>query len=270
MTPLWTERCIELREWVTGHPRLLVGCDFDGTLAPLVQHADHAVMPDPTRAALAHLAELPGVLVAVISGRSLADTRARVGLPGLMYAGNHGLEMLGLDGEVVLAPGSEDFQGAVAQVVAELIEKLAGIEGAWIEDKQATASVHYRQVAEKQHELVEAAVKNAVGKFPGLVVKAGKKIWEIRPGMRWHKGSALTWFMHQHDCPPGCAAFLGDDLSDYDAFESLAGGWSFFVGQEAPSIASARLEDAHDTLKLLEWMVRVRKGAAHLSPAGAE
>ncbi|MDP1591342.1 MAG: trehalose-phosphatase, partial [Prosthecobacter sp.] len=104
----WTEQRDALHEWLVSNPRILIGCDFDGTLAPLVSHADKACLTAATKAVLLRLASLPGVILAVISGRSLVDLRQRVGLPGVLYAGNHGLEMTGSDGATIRAPAAAE------------------------------------------------------------------------------------------------------------------------------------------------------------------
>lgn len=267
MTPHWTDRCIELRAWLTGHPRVLIGTDFDGTLAPLVGHADDARLPEAHRSALIRLMELPGVYVSVISGRSLADVSKRVNVPGILYAGNHGLEMMSADGTVETAPGAEHSRTELEALLARLAPLVAEIPGVWIEDKHLTASVHYRLSPESEHLGIERLVTNAVHGAPGLCLRAGRFIWEIRPDIHWHKGSALIWHMHHSGVHAGAAVFMGDDLTDYDAFEVLSGGWSFFVGVDAPSIASARLDTVDDTARLLEWMIRVRREAPYLADA---
>ena len=269
MTPHWTERCIDLRAWLTSHPRVFVGLDFDGTLAPLAAHPGEVRLPEPARTALLRMMELPGVMLGVISGRSLKDLADRVNMPGLMYAGNHGLEMMTPDGGVEIAPGAGAGQHELEQVLAGLAPVIATVPGAWIEDKHLSASVHYRLADEADHGRVELMVKSAMRETSHLSLHSGKRIWEIRPAIHWHKGSALTWFMHRCDVATGAAVFMGDDLTDYDAFEVLAGGWGFFVGEGAPSTVSARLDDVQDTVRLLEWMVRVRREATYLVPADA-
>ena len=95
MKPHWTEQRSAMQFWLLMSPRILIGCDFDGTLAPIVAHADDARLPASTLAVLQRLISFPGVTLAFISGRSLADLQQRVNLAGALYAGNHGLEMTG-------------------------------------------------------------------------------------------------------------------------------------------------------------------------------
>ena len=78
---------------VAGASSLVFYLDFDGTLAPIVAEPELACMAPETRATLEELSKQEGILVCVVSGRSLADIKSRVGLPGLVYSGNHGLEI---------------------------------------------------------------------------------------------------------------------------------------------------------------------------------
>ena len=259
MIPHWTDKRDELRSWLVTQPRLLIGCDFDGTLAPLAEHAAHAYLPEANRNALRELAQLPGIQLAVISGRSLSDVAERVNLPGLLYAGNHGLEMKTIEGSIVTALGAEAGRWALAQVLHKLEPLLASIPGAWIEDKRFTASVHYRQANEADHARLEEAVKAAVVAYSELALRPGKLIWEIRPATLWHKGSALAWCMNQCKLSSQATAFVGDDVTDEDAFEVLPDGWSFYVGNAMPANAKVHIEDVQDTVRLLQWMAEVRR-----------
>ncbi len=258
MIPHWTDQRDELETWLATEPRVLIGCDFDGTLAPLVPMADQARLPERARETLQQLAELPGVTVAVISGRSLKDVIERVNLPRLLYAGNHGLEMRTLEGSIVTALVAESGRWALQEVLRQIAPLMATIPGAWVEDKHWTASVHYRQAQEADHARLEAGLRGVVRDFAVLSLRPGKRIWEIRPETPWHKGSALGWCMGQCKVLSQAAAFLGDDISDHDAFAAVTEGWSFLVGDTPAPNARARLEDVQDSVRLLQWMAEVR------------
>jgi trehalose 6-phosphate phosphatase len=259
MIPDWTEQREELRSWLVSQPRVLIGCDFDGTLSPLVAHADDARLPSAVRAAMQRLVAQPGVAFAVISGRSIADLRQRVAVDGVWYAGNHGLEREAPDGSTVLAPGAEDAGPAMREVLAQLADVLAPIPGVWIEDKGLSASVHFRLAAEDSYDEVEARVRSVVQAAPLLKVRPAKRIWEILPAIEWDKGTALRWFMNRWDVPSRATAFMGDDVTDLDAFRELPDGWTFLVGYDLEADARVRLHDPGDTAALLEWMAKVRE-----------
>lgn len=258
MTPHWTEQREALREWLVSNPQILIGCDFDGTLAPLRPHADEVSLPTATKDALTHLAVQPGVDIAFISGRGLEDLRRRVDLPGAWYAGNHGLEMTGPDGSILQASAAAEAGPALRHVQAKLAPALAHLPGVWIEDKQLTLSVHFRLSAESCHAEVEQIVRSMVRDVPALEVRPAKCIWEIRPAIDWDKGSVLRWFMNQCQVPSSATAFLGDDVTDCDAFRELPDGWTFMVGNDADSAARVSLHDPLDSTILLNWMADTR------------
>lgn len=263
MKPHWTEQRSALQQWLLMSPRILIGCDFDGTLAPIVAHADDARLPASTLVVLQRLISLPGVTLAFISGRSLADLQQRVGLAGALYAGNHGLEMTGQGGAVTLAPGVLESLPAMREVQNGLTPLLNPIQGAWIEDKGLTLSVHYRLAEHSRHAEIERLVRQAVVDNKNLIVKPAKCIWEIRPVIDWDKGTALRQFMQRQQVPAGATAFLGDDITDGDAFRELPDGWTFFVGDEADPAARLWVRDVQDCAALLKWMTEVR-AAAHV------
>jgi len=75
--------------------------DYDGTLSPIAPHPDLAVIPPETKKVLARLARMPDVFVAIISGRGVNNVKQMVGIEGITYAGNHGLEIIHPDGSKV-------------------------------------------------------------------------------------------------------------------------------------------------------------------------
>jgi trehalose 6-phosphate phosphatase len=224
------------RAWQqTGH--IVVLLDFDGTLAPIVERPELAAMPETTRAAVERLRTANGVTIAVVSGRGLADARDRAAIPGVAYAGNHGMEIEG--------PGIRRVHEEAARtrplleaVAARLRGELEAVPDAIVEDKGLTLSIHYRLVSASDVGRVEQAVDAAVAGHDGLRVTRGKKVLEIRPRVDWHKGRAVE-FLLDHIAPPADAPILyfGDDTTDEDAFRALRGwpgGEGIFVGEEPP------------------------------------
>jgi trehalose 6-phosphate phosphatase len=124
---------------------MLVGLDFDGTLAPIVPHPDDAALPEATREVLAALARRADTRVALVSGRSLADLRQRVDVADAHYAGNHGMEIDG-PGVERLHPGAAAARTVLTEVARDLSGHLADVDGVVVEDKGLTLSMHYRRV----------------------------------------------------------------------------------------------------------------------------
>ena len=203
--------------------RMLVALDFDGTLSPIVRRPDEAALLDGVAGPLRRLVHRTDTVGAIVSGRGLADVRERVGLEGMYYAGNHGFEIEG-PGVDRVHPAAERARPALEAGLAGLRSALAGEPGTEVEDKHWTLSVHYRR-AERAGAV--ARVRAAVDEHcrrPGLRVTEGKKIFEVRPDVDWHKGRATEFLLRvvagQDDPALSVlpAIFIGDDRTDEDAF----------------------------------------------------
>lgn len=232
---------------------MLVALDFDGTLAPIVAHADDAQPPPETVAAVRSLAARPDTSVAIISGRGLADAAARLPVEGLAFAGNHGLEIRGPDIERV-HPGAREAMGALASCRDAITAAIAEVPEAWVEDKGLTLSVHYRNTPESLHARVQAAVRHTAHAHTGLRITEGKRIVEVRPDVDWDKGRALLWLVEALGLPEGApVVYIGDDTTDEDAFRVVADrGIGILVGDPRPTAARFRVESPAAVAALLE------------------
>ncbi|MBI2860431.1 MAG: trehalose-phosphatase [Chloroflexi bacterium] len=216
---------------------VLLLSDFDGTLAPIAPRPADAVMPPEVRDKLQSLSQKPHRSAGIISGRSLAEVRAMVGIEGVYYAGNHGLEIEGPDLNYV-HPGAEASRKAMSELCRQLSAALGGVEGVIIEDKGLSLSVHYRLVAGDREAGVADAFDRTAAPWSSrgkVRITAGKKVWEIRPPIDWHKGKAVETLAAQIRSLTGHARlltiYLGDDKTDEDAFSVLRRphGWSIFI-----------------------------------------
>ncbi len=248
--PVWTDA------WrASGHLVLLL--DFDGTLAPIVDRPEMAAMPRRTRAALDRLMAMGGVTVAVVSGRGLADVRERAAIPGIAYAGNHGMEIEGA-GLHRIHPEAAAARPELEEVAAVIEPTLEGIDGAFLEDKGLTLSIHYRMAPDHAEEVREIVLEAAGGRA-GLAVTEGKMVVEVRPRVEWHKGKAVLFLLDQVRPPPDAPVlYLGDDRTDEDAFRALA-SWSpaaegILIADAPPaeSAATAWLRDPAEVGALFE------------------
>jgi len=248
----------EIRRRVSAADGTVVGVDFDGTLAPIREDPDEPSITPPARDAVADLAARPDVAVAVVSGRALSDLRERVGIEGIVYAGNHGLE-LAVEGGTFLQRAAADGRDRIQVVVARLEEATAGIPGCEIEDKGLTVTVHHRHTPDPRLSDVEAAVDAAVAAADGpLDRQAGKEIIELRPAVDWDKGAAMDWLAGLH--PEGWhTVYVGDDTTDEDVFERLrAEDVGIYVGRGRTG-ASFRLPDREAVAPLLAWLAARRR-----------
>ncbi|MDV7245286.1 MULTISPECIES: trehalose-phosphatase [Rhodococcus] len=201
--------------------RPAVFLDFDGTLADIVNDPSAAVLIDGAAAQLARLGRV--CPVAVISGRDLEDVRLRIGMDGIWYAGSHGFELSGPNGEHYENPDALTAVPLLAQT-GRLVEKqLHGVPGVLVEYKRFGVTIHYRNVAAARVDEVITTVYEAAGAVDGLRIAAGRMVVEIRPDIRWDKGRALEWILgHVVDSTQLVPFYVGDDLTDEDAFDAVA------------------------------------------------
>jgi len=238
-------------------PKLTLFLDYDGTLAPLVQHPSEAFMDDAMRGALEGCAARDDTEVAIVSGRALDDVRAMVGNPDLTYAGNHGLE---ISGHLIEDFGHEDlvhYQGRT-DALAEALSEVA-VDGAWTEAKGPTLTYHYRKVPPKLWpSLAERA--RAIISAAGFQARDAHAAIEARPPIGWDKGRAVLHILRECHGPAWSnetrVIYVGDDETDEDAFRFLAGlAMTFRVGAaDTLTSASRRLPSVEGVRALLEWL----------------
>lgn len=241
-----------IQQRVARAAHLLVLLDYDGTLTPIVDHPAQAQLAPETRQVLVGLAGRPATSVAVISGRSLGDVRDRVALPGLVYAGNHGMEIQGPAFHYLnpIATACRDHLREIADI---LQEGLREVPGAWVENKRLTVSVHIRHVSARDQDKVrEVLMWSLVDFAPHLELTGGIQVFEVRPKVAWHKGAAALWIREQLNIPVALTLYLGDDLTDEDAFRSLTEGVNVRVGYVAESAASYFLPSSLEVKDFLQ------------------
>lgn len=232
---------------------LLVACDYDGTLAPIVSNPSDARADRESLVALRALAQMPGTHVAVVSGRSLGDLSAMIGeIEGVHLVGSHGSEFdVGFADEI-----SKDAIELRKRVEAEL-SRIAGRDGGFgIETKPASVAFHYRNADEKLAEDAVKEIEAGCASWEGVHVKRGKMVIELGV-VNTNKGMALE-VLRKRLGVTACM-FMGDDVTDEDAFATLTGpDLGIKVGAGA-SAASYRVGDTHDIAKLLARLTQLRQ-----------
>jgi len=195
--------------------------DIDGTISRMAPTpAEAAVLPVAQKALERLRSRI--AFVGIVTGRAAAVGEALVGVPGLTYVGNHGLEWR-------TAAGGADHPAAVASVpavTAALAEIRAGVEaaglaaGVIVENKRLTGSVHYRLSPDpdRTHAVLLDLAREAVARH-GLRYSEGRLIIELRPDVAVNKGTATADLIAQHGLR--AAVFFGDDTTDVDAFVAI-------------------------------------------------
>ncbi|WP_019568312.1 trehalose-phosphatase [Thioalkalivibrio sp. ALMg13-2] len=203
--------------------RPVVFLDYDGTLTPIIEDHTQAWLAGDMRATVAALARHCSVVI--VSGRDLMKLRELVALDSVWLAGSHGFEIAGpKDDDRSLEKGDE-FLPELDAAEQELTQRLAGIEGHMVERKRFSIAVHYRRVATAEVDRVGAIVREVLEVHPKLRLGHGKKVLDIGPGIHWNKGEAVRWILGEVDGPGEkfVPVYVGDDLTDEDAFRALAG-----------------------------------------------
>jgi trehalose 6-phosphate phosphatase len=260
-----------LRQAVAGlarTPRLLVVCDYDGTLAPIVEDPAKAVPRPEAMRALRSLAELPDTSVGLISGRALRDLAALSGLSGasgsngssgssgsssgVHLVGSHGAEF-----DAGFADALDDQTQALRRKLEAGLEELVGhAPGVFLETKPASVAVHVRRAEPAVGESVLEAVRSGPARWAGIHVTEGKAVIELAV-LETDKGAALDMLRRQADAT--AALFVGDDVTDEKAFARLAGPDVGVKVGPGRSLAEYSVPDTADVAVMLADLLAQRQ-----------
>lgn len=199
--------------------RAAVLLDIDGTLAPIVQHASDASVPERTRQLLIALSRRYGI-VACVSGRQASEARAMVSIGSISYLGSHGAELLRAGWtESVVDPGLEDWARRIQDFGREADTAEVRRLRVRLEDKGPIVAFHWRgaQDEEAARSAIDAIASRATA--AGLRTHWGRKVLEVRPPVRIDKGAGIRSFLSGADID--VALYVGDDATDLDAFQAL-------------------------------------------------
>jgi trehalose 6-phosphate phosphatase len=209
---MYWQDATEMLQQLFDYERVGLISDMDGTLSPIVPVPSDAAPTERNRDLLQQLHQHLA-LVAVVSGRAADDVRERVGLPELVYAGNHGLERWN-NGEVQVAPAVQPYLSNLQAAIEAIKPQMP--DGMWIEDKGATLSLHYRDVqnpAESADDF-QPTLERIAGDHD-LRVFRGRMIFELRPPLDMDKGTVFKQLIDEYDLE--AALYTGDDTTDADA-----------------------------------------------------
>jgi trehalose 6-phosphate phosphatase len=193
--------------------------DIDGTLAPIVDMAADASVPEHTRHLLAEVARRYGV-VACVSGRRASEARAIVSIGAISYLGSHGSEVLRAGWtEARLDPSLEEWARRMHEFGREADSPDLRRRRVRIEDKGAIVAFHWRGAPDEEaaHAAIDAIAAKA--QEAGLRTHWGRKVLEVRPPVRIDKGAGIKTFLADTDVE--AAMYVGDDTTDLDAFRAL-------------------------------------------------
>jgi len=251
------------RHALAARPSALMS-DFDGTLSPIAPTPEQAQLAEGARDALAALAHRVD-LVAIVTGRAVADVRAKVGLPGLVYVGNHGVESM-TSGRVETLPEAERYRPLLERA-ADFVQRGVAFDGLYVEWKGLGVSLHYRLSADWV--AARAAILALLDRAPegrALRITEGRAVVELRPPIQANKGTAVERLVRRHGLRG--VIILGDDLTDLDALRALRGlsdveHLGIAVGAEAGmpvcDEADYCLESVRDAIALLSILANLEE-----------
>lgn len=232
------------------HLRPVLAFDFDGTLAPIVAQPHEARVPEAVSLGLANLAQwLP---VAVITGRSVADVRPRLGFVAPYVIGNHGAE----DPQVGPPSAASQALDALRHRIAAQVRRLAEA-GVTVEDKLYSLALHYRSAPDAGHALlvIEELLQ---GIEPALHRFGGKAVVNVMATGLPDKGDALAALVRRTGA--GAAFFVGDDVNDEAVFMRAEPHWlTVKIGRNDPlSRAMFFLDSDTELAMVLQRMLALR------------
>ncbi|MFI5338795.1 MAG: trehalose-phosphatase [Candidatus Methylomirabilales bacterium] len=246
--------------------------DFDGTLLPFTTHPDAAHLSPEQRALLRRLACAPGWTVAVVSGRALRDVRRRIRVPGLIYAGNHGLEIEGR-GLRFRHPGALAARKELGGLRRATNHAMREFRGVRIEDKGLSWTLHFRsappaarrRVLRTFWDTVRAAVRSG-----RVCIRQGVMSREVLPPVAWDKGAAVRWILRWlRGRSRPVVIYLGDDAADEPAFAALVKtGISVIVGRRQRTRARFFLRHPGEVQRLLRLLTELLDETVPCSSAG--
>ena len=224
--------------------------DFDGTLVQIAEHPDLAQVPANLRGTLQSVHDSLDGALALITGRSIASLDALLAPLHLPAAGVHGMEYRDVSGVVqaVAAPRFPDWARA------ELVAVAAIDAGLLLEDKVHGMALHYRGAPEMEQRVRDAVAAVAVRLGADFAVQDGKMVVELRPSCA-SKGTAVERFMANPPFAGRRPVFIGDDITDEDAFRAVneMDGYSIRVGELGPGSAARYV--LTDVEAVRDWLV---------------
>lgn len=223
-----------------GGKKPVVFLDYDGTMTPIVERPEDAILDDKMKQVTKELSKK--CIAGIVSGRDRLDVQKRVDLDNLYYAGSHGFDIIGPDGFAKIHEEGENFINILDKVEQDLNKSLKDIEGSQVERKKFSIATHYRRVkSDADVEKVKQVVDGILGRYDSLKKSGGKMVIEIQPDIDWHKGKALRWLLRalklekDHVVP----LYIGDDLTDENAFREInEDGIAILVSDEEKETAA--------------------------------
>jgi trehalose-phosphatase len=232
--------------------------DYDGTLTPIMDRPDLAVVSEEMRSTVKALAHQ--FKIAIVSGRFREDVENLLKVKDIFYAGSHGLDIAGPGFHMIESRAQQAIPSA-DQLISSLKTLLSDIPGILIEEKKFSAAVHYRLVDEGKYlDRIMKVVFEQAEKHPMMRVMSGKKVFEILPDIDWDKGKAIRWIMDalKISWKQVAVVYIGDDVTDEYAFRAIrTRGTGILVSDESRvSSADFQLSSPDEVKKFFDKILK--------------
>ncbi len=238
--------------------------DYDGVLTTITPRPQDALLNAETFDLIERISCHHSLGMTIVSGRSLADIRMRVGVRGVTYAGNHGLEIEGPDIQRI-----QEIPNSMSETICGLVEKLEKAmqiySGVIVENKTLVIAVHFRladpdDIPRILNDISMIMTNQKADQL--CVITSGKKVVEIRPKVNWNKGKAVQFLLEERHgknwTKQVLPVYIGDDETDEDAFVVLRErGITVRIGNQSPASTAAHytLESSDEVLFFLKWLL---------------
>ncbi len=258
---LWKETFSDVRRWASDVQMHSLLLDFDGTLIPAMPNPDFVFLDATVRRVLREIQDIGRIAIGIISGRSLEEVRGRIGIYGIIYAGNHGME--------IMAPAVRyiDRTALAARDEIQLLAlrfkyDLTRFDNVQIRNKGLSITIHWStpqlpEIRKEIRSVVIDAVADGGGRF---TVRDAINSIDILPKTKWNKGSAAHWINSHLGVDARNSMYVGDDGSDEDVFVSLQEGITVKVGPADNTHARYVLKDSTEVLTLLKLLLVLSRG----------
>jgi trehalose 6-phosphate phosphatase len=248
-----------------GGARPAVFTDYDGVLTPIVDRPEDALISASMREVLRELASR--CPVCVVSGRDRAVVQQLMGVDDLVVAGSHGFDIWSPEAGTLEHEAGSAQEGLIENVTAELDQAVGDVPGVAIEPKKISVAAHYRLVVDEgDRTKVREAVQQLLAERPDeLKMTPGKMVYELQPKLDWDKGRAVLYLIDALglDGDDVVPLYLGDDITDEDAFQALKGrGIGIYVGSQTDPERDGRSTAADFMLDSVAEVERFLDGLA--------
>ena len=237
--------------------------DYDGTLTPIVESPELAILSPDMKEILEDLATIH--TVAIVSGRLREDVQNLVGIKGIFYAGSHGFDIEGPGGFSMIHQQAKKTIPLISLIIEQLKERLSNINGVLIEEKRFSVAVHYRKVKQLTDlSFIEETVNDTVQEYAQMRILHGKKVFEILPDIDWDKGKAVRWIMKALGLNWNLTSvfYIGDDTTDENAFRTIiTRGTAIIVSDDISknSTADFQLQSPEKVKDFFEQVLAISK-----------